>query len=119
MCPQVFEKDLKARKFIHSEFVKLEDDTLRLNMQLKGPGFKLGSKLKYHQAKLFLGAVATFVRLNGDSLNIAFIHIDLDFIPSEFRKALEQSSYHRALLSPSYEFRVPKEWFTPQYENYL
>lgn len=119
MSLYTFEKDLKARKFINSEYVKLDNGVLRLSMALNGSGFKLGSKIKYHQAKLFLGSVATFVRLYGDSLNITTIHIDLDITPSEFRKAFEQAKYHRALLSPNYEFRVPEEWFTPQYENYL
>ena len=119
MSLYTFEKDLKARKFINSKYVKIENSTLSLSMELNGAGFKLVSKLKLHQAKLFLGSVATFVLLYGDSLDITTIDICADITPFEFRQALEQANYHRALLSPNYEFRVPEEWFTPRYENYL
>lgn len=119
MSLRKFATDMQNRKFVHSEFAEITSGVLMLNMALTGAGFKLPSKVKYTQAKLFIGSVITFVKLHGDSLGISSINIDLPYQTSEFKKAFEQSGFHRALLATSYELRVPDEWFAPQYTRYL
>ena len=119
MCLLEFSNTMKIRKLIHSDPASLNSGELVLTMALTGAGFKLSSSDKYKQAKIFIGCISTFVKLNGDLLNIETININLPYPTSEFRKALEASGFHRALLGTGYEFRVPKDWFAPPYTRYL